>query len=40
MYSLIVTEKPNDVDPGAWLSDVVARIAGFGHGADKLPPAT
>jgi hypothetical protein len=27
MYSLIVTAKLNDVDPRAWLADVVARIA-------------
>jgi transposase len=28
MYSLIVTAKMNDVDPQAWLADVLARIAG------------
>ena len=27
MYSLIVTAKMNDVDPQAWLGDVLARIA-------------
>jgi transposase len=27
MYSLIVTAKLNDVDPRAWLADVIARIA-------------
>ncbi len=27
MYSLIVTAKLNDVDPRAWLADVLARIA-------------
>src|SRR6266436_2905713 len=27
MYSLIVTAKINDVDPQAWLADVLARIA-------------
>ena len=27
MYSLIVTAKLNDVDPQAWLGDVLARIA-------------
>jgi transposase len=27
MYSLIVTAKLNDVDPGAWLADVLRRIA-------------
>ena len=27
MYGLIVTAKMNDVDPQAWLADVLARIA-------------
>ena len=27
MYSLIVTAKLNDVDPQAWLADVLGRIA-------------
>lgn len=27
MYSLITTAKMNDVDPQAWLADVLARIA-------------
>jgi hypothetical protein len=27
MYSPIVTAKTNDVDPQAWLADVLARIA-------------
>jgi transposase len=27
MYSLIVTAKINDIDPQAWLADVLARIA-------------
>lgn len=27
MYSIIVTAKMNDVDPQAWLTDVLARIA-------------
>jgi len=34
MYSLIVTAKMNDVDPQAWLADVLARIAG--HPARRL----
>jgi transposase len=34
MYSLIVTAKMNDVDPQAWLADVLARIAG--HPASRL----
>ena len=34
MYSLIVTAKMNDVDPRAWLADVLARIAG--HPARRL----
>jgi len=42
MYSLIVTAKLNDVDPQAWLADVLARIAG--HPAsrldDRLPPVS
>ncbi len=28
MYSLIITAKLNDVDPRAWLADVLRRIAG------------
>ena len=28
MYTLIGTAKRNDVDPQAWLADVLARIAG------------
>lgn len=27
MYSLIVTAKMNDIDPQAWLADVLTRIA-------------
>jgi hypothetical protein len=27
MYSLIATAKMNDVDPRAWLADLLARIA-------------
>lgn len=34
MYSLITTAKLNDVDPRAWLADVLARIAG--HPASRL----
>lgn len=34
MYSLIVTAKLNDVDPQAWLADVLARIPG--HPASRL----
>ncbi len=34
MYSLIATAKMNDVDPQAWLADVLARIAG--HPAQTL----
>ena len=34
MYSLIVTAKMNDIDPQAWLADVLARIAG--HPARRL----
>ena len=47
MYSLITTAKMNDVDPQAWLADVLSRIAD--HPAQKIdellpwnwqPPAT
>jgi hypothetical protein len=34
MYSLIITAKMNGVDPLAWLSDVLARIAA--HPARRL----
>jgi hypothetical protein len=34
MYSLIVTATMNDIDPQAWLADVLARIAD--HPARKL----
>jgi transposase len=34
MYSLIVTAKMNDIDPQAWLADVLARIAD--HPASRL----
>jgi transposase len=34
MYSLIVSAKMNDVDPQAWLADILARIAE--HPAQKL----
>lgn len=39
MYSLIVTAKMNRVDPQAWLSDVLARIAAHPvHRLDELLP--
>ena len=39
MYSLIVTAKMNDVDPQAWLADVLARIAEHPvHKLDELLP--
>ena len=39
MYSIIVTAKMNDVDPQAWLADVLARIAGHpAHRLDELLP--
>ena len=34
MYSLIITAKLNDIDPQAWLADVLARIAE--HPASKI----
>jgi transposase len=41
MYSLIVTCKMNDVDPQAWLADVLARIATHpAHRIDELLPWT
>jgi transposase len=39
MYSLIMTCKMNDVDPHAWLADVLARIAAHpAHRLDELLP--
>ena len=39
MYSLIVTAKMSDIDPQAWLADVLARIAGHPANAlDELLP--
>jgi transposase len=39
MYSLIVTAKMNDVDPQAWLADVLARISAHpAHRLDELLP--
>ena len=39
IYSLIVTAKLNDIDPQAWLADVLARIAGHpAHRIDDLLP--
>jgi hypothetical protein len=39
IYSLIVTAKLNDVDPQAWLADVLARIAEHpAHRIDELLP--
>lgn len=39
MYSLIVTAKMNDIDPQAWLADVLARIAGHpAHRIEELMP--
>ena len=29
MYSLTVTVKMNDIDPQAWLTDLLARIAAY-----------
>jgi hypothetical protein len=34
MYSLVATAKMNDIDPQAWLANVLARIAD--HPAHKL----
>ena len=39
MYSLIVTAKMNRVDPQAWLTDVLSRIASHPvHRLDELLP--
>ena len=39
MATLIQTAKMNDVDPQAWLADVLARIAGMTQGRlDELLP--
>ena len=39
MYSLIITAKMNDVDPQAWLAEILARIAGHSvHRIDELLP--
>jgi transposase len=39
MYSLIITAKMNGVDPQAWLSDVLSRIAAHpAHRLDELLP--
>jgi transposase len=39
MYSLIVTAKMNNIDPQAWLADVLARIAEYpAHRLDELLP--
>ena len=39
MYSLIITAKMNDVDPQAWLADVLSRIATHpAHRLDELLP--
>jgi hypothetical protein len=39
MYSIIVTAKMNNVDPQAWLADVLARIAEHPvHRLDELLP--
>jgi transposase len=39
MATLIMTAKLNDIDPQAWLADVLARIAGIPQGrlAELLP---
>ena len=40
MYSLIVTAKMNDINPQAWLADVLARIAEHPvHRLDELLPS-
>ncbi|MER9586522.1 transposase domain-containing protein, partial [Mesorhizobium sp. M0276] len=39
LYSLIVSAKMNDIDPQAWLADILARIAAHpAHRIDDLLP--
>ncbi|SIR53002.1 transposase domain-containing protein, partial [Acidiphilium rubrum] len=39
MYSLITTAKMNDVDPQAWLADILTRIASHPvHRIEELMP--
>jgi hypothetical protein len=39
MTTLVMMAKLNDVDPPAWLADVLARIAGYSvQKLDELPP--
>jgi transposase len=39
MYTLILTAKLNEIDPQAWLADVLARIAQHpAHRLDQLLP--
>src|SRR3546814_18764770 len=39
LYSLIVTAKLNDIDPQAWLADVLDQIAGIPQNRiHELPP--
>jgi transposase len=41
MYTLIQTAKLNEIDPQAWLADVLARIAEHpAHRLDELLPWT
>jgi transposase len=39
IYTLIATAKLNDVDPQAWLADVLARLSRLGSGDDGGPCA-
>ncbi|TIP81116.1 MAG: IS66 family transposase, partial [Mesorhizobium sp.] len=39
LYSLIVSAKMNDIDPQAWLADVLARLPAYpAHRIDDLLP--
>jgi len=39
MYSLIISAKMNDIDPQAWLADVLVRIATYpSHRLNELLP--
>ena len=38
IYTLIATAKLNDIDPQAWLADVLARIVELPHTRVREPP--
>lgn len=40
LYSLIVSAKLNDIDPQAWLADILARIAAHPAHRSNVSPGT